>query len=290
MGTGERSLKRLIITGDDFGISIPVNEAIEAAHRNGVLTATCLMVGAPAAADAVSRAKRLTSLAVGLHLVVTCGRAVLPPETIPDLVDEGGRLDDDLARAGFRYFFIPQARRQLAMEIRAQFEAFRATGLPLDHVNAHNHMQLHPTVLAAILKIGPEFGLRAVRLPFEPFLPSWRAAPCRVGLFGRFAYAAALKPWASWARRRMRRAGISTNDQLFGMYDSGEMTVDRIYHLISVLPEGVSEIHLHPALANAAAYRHRDEFEALVDSRLAAALEVNAIKRIAFRHIEPAVP
>ncbi|MEE8285398.1 MAG: hopanoid biosynthesis-associated protein HpnK, partial [Gammaproteobacteria bacterium] len=144
-------MKRLIVTADDYGASLPINEAIETAHRDGILTAACLMVGAPMADDAVARARRLPNLRVGLHVVVVRGRPVLTPERIPDLVDGDGRLDGNLVRAGFRYFFLPRVRRQLAAEIRAQFEAFQATGLALDHANAHNHMHLHPTVLRLIV-------------------------------------------------------------------------------------------------------------------------------------------
>ena len=59
--------KRLIVTADDFGLSREVNEAVEQAHREGILTAASLMVSAPAAADAVARARRLPSLRVGLQ-------------------------------------------------------------------------------------------------------------------------------------------------------------------------------------------------------------------------------
>jgi predicted glycoside hydrolase/deacetylase ChbG (UPF0249 family) len=38
-------MKKLIITGDDFGFSLAVNEAIEEAHRCGVLSTASLMVG-----------------------------------------------------------------------------------------------------------------------------------------------------------------------------------------------------------------------------------------------------
>jgi len=123
VGPGERSLKRLIVTGDDFGISIPVNEAIEAAHSNGILTATCLMVGEPDQQDAVSRAKRLPELSVGLDIVVVRGKATLPPGHPPSIAANGVFVDK-LVRAGFRYFFSSNARCQLRAEIRAQFEVF----------------------------------------------------------------------------------------------------------------------------------------------------------------------
>ncbi len=112
------------------------------------------MVSAPATADAVERAHRLPELRVGLHLVLVNGRATLPPERVPDLVDEDGNFSSDLGGAGVRYFFDRRARRQLEAEIRAQFEAFARTGLALDHVNAQNHLHVHPTILTSIMRIG----------------------------------------------------------------------------------------------------------------------------------------
>ena len=140
--------KTLIVTADDFGISLPVNEAVETAARIGVLTAASLMVAGDAAADAVERARRLPNLKVGLHLVLVRGKPILPPSGIPDLVDEAGLLRRNLAAAGIRIFFSARAKQQAEAEIRAQFRAFHATGLPLDHVNAHNHYHLHPTILS----------------------------------------------------------------------------------------------------------------------------------------------
>src|SRR5712692_7682405 len=117
--------KRLIVGADDFGSEVAINEAVEAAHQGSILSTASMMVGAPAAADAIERAKRLPGLRVGLHLVLIDGPAVLPPADIPGLVGPEGRFDDRQVRAGLRYFFVPGVRRQLAAEIRAQFAAFR---------------------------------------------------------------------------------------------------------------------------------------------------------------------
>ena len=117
--------RRVILTADDFGLSEAVNEGIERAHRDGVLTHASLMVAGDAAADAVRRARRLPGLRVGLHLVVIEGKSVLPPAEIPDLVDARGWFPSDQFRLGLRYFFLPQARRQLFAEIAAQFAAYR---------------------------------------------------------------------------------------------------------------------------------------------------------------------
>src|SRR5712692_2140110 len=169
-------MRKLIVTGDDFGLAVPVNEAIEEAHRSGILTSASLMIGAAAAADAVERAKRLPTLRVGLHLVLVDGRAVLPRRDIPDLVNEQGEFLSDPVAAGIKFFFKPGVRWQLEAEIRAQFQLFQRTGLLLDHVDGHNHMHLHPTVLGLILKVGRDYGLKAVRVPYEPLIASWRAS------------------------------------------------------------------------------------------------------------------
>jgi len=116
-------LKFLIITADDFGLHEAVNRAVEQAARDGVLTTTSLMVGAPAAAGAVRLARELPALSVGLHLVLADGWSVLPPRRIPALVDAQGRFGNNMVRDGVRFFALPAVRRQLEAEIRAQFQA-----------------------------------------------------------------------------------------------------------------------------------------------------------------------
>lgn len=271
----------LIITADDFGLHESVNRAVLRAHREGVLCAASLMVGAAAAPDAVAVARACPGLRVGLHLVLADGAAVLPPRLIPDLVDANGRFGARMVRDGFRFFFLPRVRRQLAAEIRAQFEAFAATGLVLDHLNAHKHFHLHPTVLSLILGIGREFGLRAVRLPDEAGLP------------------AGLQPWLLLLRARLRAAGIAHNDYLIGLRLSGRFDEDALLAALGRLPPaGIGELYLHPALesgtaiaASMAGYRHADEFAALVSPRVAevrASLRASGFRFGGFTDLLPA--
>lgn len=246
------------------------------------------MVGAPAARDAVRRARGLPALRVGLHLVVVRGRSVLPPREIPDLVDGEGRFRDGLLGAGFRYFLLPSARRQLEAEIRAQFEAFRETGLTLDHVNAHNHMHLHPTVLGLVLKAGRDYGLASVRLPYEPFLASWRAAG--EGMCPRLLSWLFLAPWAAFMKARLKRGKVACNDYLFGMNDTGRMGKGRVLQLLSRLPPGVSEMYFHPARGGwpgpaAEGCEPERELEALTSREVAAALPAAGISGIHFGDI-----
>ena len=259
------SRSALTVTSDDFGLSREVNEAVEIAHRDGILTAASLMVAEPWADDAVARARRLPRLRVGLHLTMVEGRAVSPPGRVPGLLGPEGRLRTDLAAYGAAIFFSPAMKRQVEAEIRAQFKAFAATGLVLDHVNAHKHYHLHPTIAGLALRIGREFGMTALRVPVEPAAILARVEPIRRG-----AEAVVAAPYAKLLRRRARAAGLEVADQVFGLAWSGAMTRDRVAGLLRNLPPGRTEIYSHPATAAgfdgaAPGYRYADELAALVD-------------------------
>jgi hopanoid biosynthesis associated protein HpnK len=277
-------------------LSVAVNEAVEQACREGVLSTASLMVAGGAAADAVRRAKALPGLRVGLHLVLVDGPACLPFSMIPDLlkpspaggsglVDGGAarpipatsanltrrprgieeaKFSADQARLGIRYFFDPRARRQMRAEITAQFAAFAATGLPLDHANAHKHMHLHPTVGRMMIDIGRGFGLQTVRIPSEP-ADTLAACGTETDLGAR-----AMQRGTALLRWQARR--LRTNDHAFGIAWSGHMTAQRIVTLAANLPPGLSEIYFHPATHTDATlaqtmpgYEHAAELQALLD-------------------------
>ena len=186
-------------------------------------------------------------------------------------------FDDKLVRAGFRYFFSSNARCQLRAEIRAQFEAFRKTGLALYHVNAHNHMHLHPTVLSLILKNSVEYGTKAIRLPAE-----------KCNGFG----SALLAPWISLVRWRLRRAGIRYNDQIVGITETGTLNQEQLLSSIAALRDGVTEIFLRPATGHwdgmdpaASGFKFKDEFEALTSPAVAAAIKNSDITLSTYKDI-----
>ncbi len=231
------------------------------------------MVAAPAAADAAMRARAMPELGVGLHLVLVEGKPILPAHQVSHLVGPDGCFHTDMATAGATMFFDPRARRQLEAEIAAQFEAFAATGLQLDHVNAHKHFHLHPTIAGLILKIGARHGLRAARAPVELAEVLNRIEPERSGL-GQVAFNLMARALGD----RLRRAGLTTPDQVFGLRWSGAMTTRRLRGLIENLPTGLTEIYLHPATANAypssaPGYRYVEELAALTAPEVIAAVE-----------------
>ena len=266
--------RRVIFSADDFGLSEAVNEGIEQAHRDGLLTSASLMVAGAAAADAVKRAKTMPGLRVGLHVVVVEGRSILPLRAIPDLIEPNGEFSSDQLRLGLRYGFLPSVRHQLRAEINAQFDAFVATGLELDHADAHKHMHLHPTVGAMIIDAGWAHDLRALRIPREP-MDVMAACGVPPSLVAR-----ATQAWTQILRRQALRVGMVVNDNVFGIAWSGAMTAERLLRLAPHIPKGVSEIYFHPAARRDLVldrlmpnYAHEEELAALCNPQVRAAFQ-----------------
>jgi hopanoid biosynthesis associated protein HpnK len=269
--------RRVIFTADDFGLSLPVNEAVERAHQEGVLRTASLMVAEAAFADAVDRARRLPRLHVGLHVALVNGRALLPSAQIPLLADAAGQLPTDQLQAGLRFFFTPGIRSQLEAEIRAQFAAFAATGLRLDHVNAQSHMHVHPTVFGLLLRVGRDYGSPPIRIPREPHAAWW------------------LVPWLAVMAAQARRAGVAHNAYVYGLRDTGRMNRARVLALLQRLPVGVTEMYFHPATGRwpgidpvLAGYDLEAEFAALIDPDVAAAVRAPGIEAITFADLAAA--
>jgi hopanoid biosynthesis associated protein HpnK len=282
--------RRVIVTADDFGLGLPVNEAIEHGHRDGIIGSASLMVTAADAEDAVARARRLPGLAVGLHLVLADGRPALAPDEIPALVGRDGRFHENLAVASFAMVRSRAARAQLEREIRAQLELYRRTGLALDHVDAHHHLQMHPLVRASLIRLAPEYGITAIRVPREPTLAGWRATRDKPLL----RLASGLTYWRMWRRmtRQFAAAGIACNDWLVGFNDAGTLAADRLGAFLARLPEGTTELCLHVAT------RHWDapdawqrsfgcvgEYRAALDPAIRDMLARSGIARVAFRDL-----
>jgi hopanoid biosynthesis associated protein HpnK len=236
------------------------------------------MVSAPAAEDAVTRSKTLPELNVGLHLVLSNGKSTLPASEIPALVNNKGEFETNQVSSGIKMFFNAEAKAQLEKEIRAQFEAFKATGLKLDHVNAHNHMHLHPTVFDLIIRIGKDFGLTAVRIPNEPPLES--IINSRKEKIQRHLRWIFFKPFVSRMKNQCVANNIKFNDTIYGLNDSGHMNIDTLIRIIPHIPDGTTEIYAHPATERwddidpaANDYEFEAEYKALIHARTKRAVE-----------------
>jgi chitin disaccharide deacetylase len=209
-----------------------------------VLTSASLMISGEAAAEAISLARKTPTLAVGLHLVVIAGRATLPPQVIPHLVNDRGYFDSDPLRAGLRYLLSTPARSELVHELVAQFERFAASGLPLSHVDGHLHMHLHPTLFDLVLPLAEQFGACGLRLPRDDLCLS---LGYERQLFGtKIAWELVFGLLCRRGQGRLRNRQLAVTDRVYGLMQTGRMREAYVVNLLRQLHLPSAEIYFHP--------------------------------------------
>jgi hopanoid biosynthesis associated protein HpnK len=269
---------RLIVNADDFGRSPSINEAVVRAHRDGILTTASLMVNELSCDEAVRLAKENPRLGVGLHLALVCGKSALSPEEIPGLIDAQKNFSNNAVAAGVRFFFVPKLKAQLRAEIEAQFEKFRATGLPLDHVNGHLNIHLHPVVFRILEKNFEQWGIKRFRLTSDPFWLNFKLADGE--LLYRTSHAAIYKILSHWAAPKLRRANVRHTQNVFGLLQNARVNEEFLLKFLPRLSAGDSELYSHPSLDN---FKH--EFDALISPRVKNSIAQLGIELIRYQDL-----
>lgn len=166
----------LVVTADDLGYSEPVDRAILAAHRGGIVRSTSLLVTGPRAAEAAELARAEPGLEVGLHIDLVEGSPVSDRARVPTLLGEDGRF---LGLPGlFRGLALGRVRAgEVASEIRAQVGRARELGTPALAWDSHRHTHLFPPIARVVGHLARELGARWVRRAAPPAIPrSWKPA------------------------------------------------------------------------------------------------------------------
>ena len=235
-----RSQARLIVHGDDFGISESVNLGIVEAHRRGILTSTSLMANGRAFEHAVALAKACPTLDVGVHLTLTEEQPVAEQPAVAGLVDADNRMPRNWLKFAARY---AQGRIPLAAvraELDAQIRRVLAQGVAVSHLDGHQHVHVLPGVARVVAELAVEHGIRTVRYPAERvrgyMLKSLRNAR-RLAEQLALGAACALSPL-----RELRRI-----DDFVGFYFGGRLDERNLATLLAGLPAGRTvELMCHP--------------------------------------------
>lgn len=271
-------LRRLVINADDFGRDSRVNAAVAQAHAEGILTSASLMVNEPGSEEAVALARSCPRLGVGLHLTLARGHAALSRAEIPSLLNPTDDLPNSPVLAGLRYFLRPSLRDQLRREIRGQFAKFAATGLRLDHVNAHLHLHLHPVILRLLLEEARSLGIRHMRLTADPLGVNLSLARGRLPYRLSHALVFGLLSWR--ARPRLAALGIRSTERVFGLLQDGDVNADFLCALLRRLPIGASELYCHPSTE-----APQTELRALIDPEVVRWVRTLGIELIRYQDL-----
>ena len=276
--------KYVIVNADDFGMSGRVNAAVQKAHREGILTTASLMVAEPAWQEAVEIAKQNPKLGVGLHVTTTCDRALLSRNEIPDLIDAAGKFEANPLKVGLRYAFSKKIQAQLRREMEAQFERYSQTGLAWDHVDGHQHFHMHPTVFNLLLELCDKAGAHRLRVPQEDVRAHLRSGgdgftPVTIGAWILQTLCKRNRK-TLLARKTLGGKPVFLCDQVYGDYQSSNMTEDYTLKLLDRLEGATNEIYFHPGTDYARKLPPEQQTEEVRDVELQALLSQRIREKI----------
>jgi predicted glycoside hydrolase/deacetylase ChbG (UPF0249 family) len=274
---------RLVVTADDFGLSPAVDHGILESYRRGIVRSTALLVNFPDVAESVVRLRREPGLEVGIHLNLTAGPSVLPPDHVLSLVGPDGDFHK------FSTFFTQVALsrinwEEVKQEWRAQIERGLQLAGPFTFVTSHQHVHMLPAAAQICASLAHEFGIGAVRL--SDFRVSEMKWDLRASVL-------ALKPFVPRVRRIFQSSGIFFNDSVLEIPAGNlERGVQRASEVIKRLDGEVHELVCHPGYVDSL-LQSRDTYVAerctelavLTNPKLIALLETDGVEHTTFREL-----
>lgn len=235
--------KQLIINADDFGIHPAVNEAVRKAATEGILTSTSLMAGGDAFDEAVEMARSMPSLGIGIHLTLVGGiKSVLPSSEVPSLTWDNGVFCHDYGKLIVRDLEGKILLSEVYAEWDAQIQKIMNTGLPVTHMDGHQHMHMWPHFYPIARDLAKKYHISCMRVPDEDVLFGMKD-----GHIIRWAAKNGLSLLSRMHRPDLKKNHIRTNDHFFGMLYGGHLSPERFAKFILQTKPGITEIMCHPS-------------------------------------------
>lgn len=245
-----RKMKGLIVNADDLGADQARNEGIFDAIRGGCITGVSLLANGPAFNDAVDRIRSLgpTTISFGVHINLSEGNPISS-----DLHLLTGKNGEFLGRKSTHGLLMngtdPSLLREIAREMSAQIKTIIHAGVPINHLDGHQHVHIFPAAVAAAVQMAREYRIPWVRMPEETPPHSLLASP----FISDVEEGRRFSGIAEEARHHLKGTEIRTTQHFVGLYIKGKLSLPLLRQLLHPLPEGLTELMVHPGRAPAGA-------------------------------------
>ncbi len=270
---------RLIINADDYGRTPDISRGIRHAHLNGMVTSSTCMMNMPSVVTDIKIAIQETpQLGLGVHLVLTSGRPILPAAEIPGLTSPDGKFINQETLINRAADLDPEI---IKAEWQAQIEAFvAAAGKKPTHLDSHHHSSYFtPEILKALLELARDYNL-PIRLPL-----AHSQDPYNAGIPEELVEA-----MLASAPRMLEEFQPRSPDAFFASFYDKQATRSEFLRILRLLlPNGCFEIMCHPGYVNQAfakessyAYQRHAELEILTDPALRKEVDKLGIELISF--------
>lgn len=281
-------MKYLIINADDFGLHETVNLGIIRGFTSGFITSTTIMANGKAFEHAVTLANAHPQLGIGVHLTLVGEKPVCQPDIVTSLVDKQGCLAPQYPEFLLGYMRGRIHLSDIRRELTAQVQKVADSGIHITHLDSHQHMHIVPGIINITIDIAKEFGIKSVRIPAEPyfFLGGYPGTPMRV------IARCGLTCLAQLARKKFRKGELAMPQNFFGMLAGGNMREEFLLNIIDTLPDGISEIMMHPGTNNEELnnsyswnYHGQEELAAVTSDNLRRRLTDKKITLLSFKDL-----
>ena len=279
-------MKQLIINADDFGLHEAINMGIIDGHRKGCITSTTLIAGGAAFTHAVELAKQCPNLSVGVHLTLVGTKPVARGD-VRSLIC-GRKFFPGYYQFVRAYLLGKIDKKHIEYELGCQMQKIAGSGLKISHIDSHQHLHVLPGLAEVIATLAADFKVDKIRIPQE-LLFSFKAGSNRPD---RILARSLLALCAFSARRNFRQRGLRSPEHFFGMLAGGTMGFRELHAIISALPEGTSEIMVHPGIADARLrraypwdYQWEEELRALKNEEILKLIAGQGIRLINYRQL-----
>ncbi len=236
-------MKKLIINADDLGADKGRNQGIfEAIHADRVTSASILANGA-GVWDALEKIRSGTyrNISWGIHLNLSEGKPIVA-KNLPLLAPQGAFLGKTVSHQLLMKEGDQHLENEIAQEVNAQIMFLKTSGIPLSHLDGHQHIHLFPAVLRTVIEAAQKHHIPWIRIPEEPEpispdipLPFFLCEEAR--LFSRLGRR---------ARSIILESGLHITDHFRGLYLKGHLSVQGLVSVLRQLPNGLTELMVHP--------------------------------------------
>lgn len=278
-------MKKLIINADDFGLHELVNNGIIKGHETGFITSTSIMPSGQAFEHAVALALEHPKLGIGVHLTLVSENTLTDPRLVPSLIDTEGKMQSNYVKFLLRFIYGKIRLSDIRMELTAQVEKVVSAGIRVTHLDSHQHLHVFPGIIDIVLDIAKKYNIKAMRIPDESYMFLHK----NHGSIPRIVARDGLTFLARLARNKAQKNGLAVPDHFFGMLSGGNMSEASLGHIINKLPQGISEIMMHPGNDNEALnaiygwqYHWQTELDAVTSPAIRQYITENKVQMISF--------
>lgn len=156
----------LIVNADDYGLTQGISHGILRAYRDGIVTSTSVLAIGPAYPKVSHFLADHPGLGVGVHLAAVGEDPPLLSRTeVPTLFDRRGHLCETWPAFLLRAAMGRVDPDDVTREFCAQLELVQELGVPITHLDAHQHLHLWPSLCQVVLDLARRFRIPAVRVP-----------------------------------------------------------------------------------------------------------------------------